>query len=135
MTIKEFMQKNNINTDGMKIYDGSGLSPLNLVSPYMMTDFLRLMYKEKDFAAFFNSLPVAGKTGSIRRSFQNTKAKGNLRAKSGYISGVRTYAGYFKDLKNEMFAFTIFVNNFDCSPYVMKNKIQDLLTFMIDNEY
>ncbi|MDP4266258.1 MAG: D-alanyl-D-alanine carboxypeptidase/D-alanyl-D-alanine-endopeptidase [Bacteroidota bacterium] len=134
-TVKEFMRKMGIVTEGLKLQDGSGLSPLNLVTPYQMTMFLKQMTKEPDFNAFYKSLPVAGLTGSIRRNFKNTSAHGNLRAKSGYITGVRSYAGYFEDNKGEKYAFTLIVNNYNCSPYAMKKKLEELMTIMTETEY
>lgn len=51
------------------------------------------MYKDSDhFQSFIQSLPEAGKEGSVRRFLINTPYKAFL--KSGSMQGVLCYAGY-----------------------------------------
>ncbi len=110
------------------MYDGSGLSRFNAVSSKQLVTILLYMKKEsKYFDTFYNSLPVAAKSGSLSNMFAGTYAENNLRAKSGYMSGVRSYAGYVKSKSNRNIAFAIIINNYVSSPYLVKSRIEQLL--------
>jgi serine-type D-Ala-D-Ala carboxypeptidase/endopeptidase (penicillin-binding protein 4) len=121
-----------INTDGMNIVDGSGLSRLDLVTPRQIVALLTYMYKSKYFIPFYNSLPIAGVDGSLGDRMQNTRAQGRVRAKPGYLEGVRSLSGYALTGDNEPVVFTIIVNNFNV-PVKLAENIQDLVCLRIAN--
>jgi D-alanyl-D-alanine carboxypeptidase/D-alanyl-D-alanine-endopeptidase (penicillin-binding protein 4) len=85
------------------------------------------MKKSKNFSVFYESLPIAGKTGTLSSMFEGTIAEGNLRAKSGSLNRVRCYAGYLTTKAGKEVAFAIMVNNFACSQSEIKNRIEKLL--------
>ena len=127
--IKNFWAQKKINTSGMEIYDGCGLSRYNVITAKQLADILIYMNKKsKYYKYFYNSLPVAGRTGTLRRTFRNKFLKNNLRAKSGTITKVKNYAGYFKSLSGKNIAFVIMINNYTGGSKNISNKIQTLLT-------
>lgn len=110
------------------MYDGSGLSRFNAVSAKQLVSVLKFMKtKSKNFDVFYNSLPIASRSGSLSSMFSGTYAENNLRAKSGYMSGVRSYAGYVSSKSKKNIAFAIIVNNYTSSAYEVKLKIEQLL--------
>jgi len=121
-----------INPESMNIVDGSGLSRLDLVTPRQIVAVLSYMYKSKYFIPFFNSLPIAGVDGSMGDRLQNTKAQGNIRAKTGFLEGVRSLSGYAFTGDNEPIAFSIICNNFDV-PVKLAENIQDLVCLRLAN--
>lgn len=111
--IKRFLSDSGINNDGMFIEDGSGLSPLNAINTKGMVNLLYYMKKRgKHFNEFFSSLPEAGKDGTLKNGFKDPVFDSNLRAKSGSMTRVRSYAGYFKTLSGKELIFCIIVNNY-----------------------
>jgi len=121
-----------INPEGMNIVDGSGLSRLNLVTPRQIVTILSYMYKSKYFIPFYNSLPIAGVDGTLGNRMQNSKAQGNIRAKTGFLEGVRSLSGYAYTGDHEPVAFSIIVNNFDV-PVKLAENIQDLVCLRLAN--
>ena len=121
-----------INTDGMMIADGSGLSRLNLVSPRHFISLLNYMFKSKFFIPFFNSLPIAGVDGTLGTRLKNTRAEGKVRAKTGYLTAVRSLCGYAFTGDNEPVAFSIIANNFNV-PVKLAENIQDLVCLRLAN--
>ena len=115
-----------INPESMNIVDGSGLSRLDLVTPRQIVAVLSYMFKSKYFIPFYNSLPIAGVDGSLGDRMQNTKAQGNVRAKTGFLEGVRSLSGYAFTGDNEPVAFSIICNNFNV-PVKLAENIQDLV--------
>ena len=85
-----------LDTTGVTIRDGSGLSADNLVPPSFVA---RLMVKvlagEGNLSALRDSMSVAGKNGSLANRFSgaNAVARGSVIAKTGWINTSRTLAG------------------------------------------
>ena len=118
--------KEELNISNILFKDGCGLSRLNLASPCSINSLLNYQIQSNTFLTFLNSLPVAGVSGTLKYIGSNTAVEGKFIGKSGSMSGVRCYSGYF--LKNEQyFPFTIMVNNFTSSDYVIRKHIEELM--------
>ncbi len=99
--------------DAQQIIDGSGLSRRNVVSPDALLAVLRRMTAEGMTSPFVAALPVAGTDGSLSGRMTGTPAQGNVRAKTGTMSNIRSLAGYVTTRDGEPLAFVIMVNNFE----------------------
>jgi D-alanyl-D-alanine carboxypeptidase, serine-type, PBP4 family len=115
--IKGFLSKTGINTEGMFIEDGSGLSPLDALNAGSVASLLFYMRsKGHFFDDFYSSLPEAGKEGTLKNIFSDPVFEGRIKAKSGSMTRVRSYAGYLTTLSDNELIFCIIVNNFS-GPY------------------
>ena len=122
--IKTFWEERGLNLDGFFMEDGSGLSPQNAVSAFHLASILRKIARDqKLFPAFYDSLPIAGQTGTLRGMFKNSVANGKLRAKSGGMTRVRSYTGYAKTKSGKLLAFCVIVNNFSGKSAALRNKL------------
>lgn len=111
--VTQFLSDAGINTDGMFLEDGSGLSPLNAINSKELVNLLcYMMRKAKYFNEFYSSLPDAGKEGSLKNYFKDPLFDSRLSAKSGSMTRVRCYAGYIRTLSGNELAFCILINNF-----------------------
>jgi len=61
-----------------------------------------------------------------------TYAENNLRAKSGYMKNIRAYAGYVTNRNEEQLAFAIIINNYNCSAFQMKKKLEKLMILIAE---
>jgi D-alanyl-D-alanine carboxypeptidase/D-alanyl-D-alanine-endopeptidase (penicillin-binding protein 4) len=96
----------------LQVVDGSGLSRYNLATPEALLSVLEHVYDDERLREpFLAALPVAGRDGTLERRLQGTAAEGNLRAKTGSMSNVRTLAGYVWTADDEPVAFAIMFNN------------------------
>ncbi|MCS7054413.1 MAG: D-alanyl-D-alanine carboxypeptidase/D-alanyl-D-alanine-endopeptidase [Ignavibacterium sp.] len=129
---KEWFSSIGLNVNHILMYDGSGLSPLNRVTPYQIVNLLERMYNSKNFLYFYNSLPIAGIDGTLSRRMKNTLAENRVRAKTGFISFARNLSGYAKSLDNEDFAFSILVNNFNVPVKLIEN-LQDKICVLLSS--
>lgn len=132
--VSNFWKNKGVDVSGFFMNDGCGLARANVITTKTETQILRLMVKDKNFNAFYNSLPLAGKSGSLGGLCEGTCAENNLRAKSGYITRARGYAGYVKNKKGELLCFSVLVNNYDCTPTEMKLKLEKLLIAIAETE-
>ncbi|MBZ0200665.1 MAG: D-alanyl-D-alanine carboxypeptidase/D-alanyl-D-alanine-endopeptidase [Ignavibacteriaceae bacterium] len=114
-SLKKFLLSNGINTNGLDLYDGSGLSRTNTITAKMMAELLSFMTTTKVFDSFYNSLAVAGipdDEGLFTSYGKGTAIAGNARIKSGFITGVRSHSGYVRDKKGRLIAFSFIANNY-----------------------
>lgn len=123
----EFWKENELDVDGLYVNDGSGLSRFNAITARQMVGILKHMYESKNYKVFLNTLPVAGKSGTLRNVCKGTVASGKLRAKSGYMTRVRSYAGYVTTKNKRNIGFALIVNNYNCTPYQMKKKMEKIM--------
>jgi D-alanyl-D-alanine carboxypeptidase/D-alanyl-D-alanine-endopeptidase (penicillin-binding protein 4) len=112
--------------------DGSGLSRQDLVSPANLVAVLENLRNSEQFHWFFNSLPVAGVDGPLRHRMKNSLAAGNCHAKTGYLTGVCTIAGYVTGKDGTPFVFAIMMNNHVCSEADCQ-KAQDTIIEILAN--
>jgi serine-type D-Ala-D-Ala carboxypeptidase/endopeptidase (penicillin-binding protein 4) len=131
--IKDFWKSKGINTEGLFMLDGSGLSPRNGITPIQLAQMLRTVALDSLwFPIFYASLPAAAQvsTGTFRRMFRNTPSVwGRLKAKSGTISRVKSYSGYMTTLDGRLLVFSAMCNNFTCSSTQMSKRLEQ---FMVD---
>ncbi|MBU1718833.1 MAG: D-alanyl-D-alanine carboxypeptidase/D-alanyl-D-alanine-endopeptidase, partial [Bacteroidetes bacterium] len=130
--VESYWKGKKIDMKGFRMYDGSGLSKHNTVTPLQFCQILDAIQSEKYYKAFYESLPVAGKSGTLASMCKGTSADGKVVAKSGYMSNVRCYAGYVTTQKGSIVTFAIMANNFDCSASAMKKKIEKIFVKMAD---
>lgn len=125
--MKEYWDERGLDTRGMFLYDGSGLSPSNRLTAKQLTTTLRITAQSSVGETFISGLPLAGRTGSIAGSFKGTPSENVLRAKSGYLANARSYAGYTRSRDGKTLAFALIVNNYEGSPASMREKMTSLM--------
>lgn len=130
--VQDFWSGKGIDTDGMYINDGSGLSRATVVTAQQFAEVLDYMASSSNYNTLWKSLPVAGQSGSLRSMCVGTSAEGNVRAKSGYMTRVRSYAGYVETQSGEQIAFAMISNNFNCSATAMKQLMETIMVSMAD---
>ncbi len=89
-------------TGGLELADGSGLSRQNRIAPITLAHVLEFAYEDADGSSrpLLTGLPVAGFTGSLGTRFDDAVSKleaGDIRAKTGFLTGVVALAGYVVD--------------------------------------
>ncbi len=109
LLIKNWLTQQHVATDELQIYDGSGLSRLDFVTPESFGRAFIYAAQSPFGNVFADSLPIAATDGTLGGRFG--KAKGKIIAKTGTITYVNSLAGYAAGKTGETFAFAIIVNN------------------------
>ena len=131
--VKNYWESRGVDVTGLHMADGSGLSRANTITTKIQSTILSKIYRDTSmYTAFNNSLPIAGKNGSMTNLCKGTFAENNMRAKTGYINRARGYCGYVKTKSGKELAFSVLFNNYDCSPKEMKLKIEKLLVALVE---
>ena len=93
-----------------RLVDGSGLARGNRASPYRVVRLLSAMTDRDEFDAFYASLPVAGRDGTLSKRMRSGPARGRCRAKTGTLSNVSALSGYCTARSGDLYAFSILMN-------------------------
>ncbi len=92
---------------GVKILDGSGLSLLDRMTPRALSAILRSAWSDTRLSGiFYNSLPVAGVSGTLRDRLKSPPAYAQVRAKTGTTRNASALSGFVKS----RFVFSILQN-------------------------
>ena len=113
-----------IPSDAFVVRDGSGLSRGDLISPEAIVSILDVMRRSPNFGVFYASLPIAGVDGTIRTRMRDTPAQGNLHAKTGTLSMVRSLSGYVRTADGRLLEFSMLCNNWT-TPQAAVDRVQD----------
>lgn len=125
--IAAFWEVRGIDPSSWSLFDGSGLSPSNRLTAHQLLQVLSVTANHPAFNVLLHSLPLAGYSGSLGPHFHGTPSEGVLRAKSGYLTNARAFAGYTPMQNGHLAAFVIIVNDYQDTPAAMRNKMFRLM--------
>lgn len=109
------LERLGVSTHGLKAVDGSGLSRDNRASPAQLTALLGAALRgvtsgNPNARLFRDSLAVMGESGTLDDRMRRTPAQGNVFAKTGFIDGTSSLAGWTQDSTGRSIVFAIMVN-------------------------
>ena len=108
-----------------KIFDGSGLSRQNRLSPKIVVDILRNIKNDLSVhPEFVTALGVMGVDGNVKHRMRKVESSSKARVKTGTLNFISALSGFFESKDGELFAFSILMNDLKCSNERAK-KIQD----------
>lgn len=109
--VTRFLQDYGIDTDGFVMVDGSGMSRVNLAAPEHILALLRVMANHPQSQFYRDSLPIAGRDGTLRNRMRGTPAENKVHAKTGHVRFVSCLSGYVTAANGEKLAFSTMANN------------------------
>jgi len=104
--LNNYCKKLGINSEDIRVVDGSGVSKNNLVTSDFMTDFLVAQYK--NHPDYINCLASAGE-GTLKNRMLYLNSK--LKAKTGTLSDISAITGYITTISGKTYAFNIMIND------------------------
>lgn len=117
-----------------RLDDGSGLSRQNMLPPALLTTLLTRMRRSPYDPTFASLLAVAGEDGTLARRLTEEPYRGNVRAKTGYLSRVGALSGYATTRSGIEVAFSILINDPHNPPgtYSMRQKLDTVCRAIVD---
>lgn len=108
---RELIRKIGLDSSRYKLADGSGLSLYNYLSAELEVKLLRYAYLNDNIIAHLKqSLPIAGVDGTLKKRMKGSFTCGNVKAKTGTLTGIISLAGYCKAANGHDLCFSI-INN------------------------
>ena len=103
-----------IDTSGIHIADGSGLSADNAVPPAYLTQlFIKVLNRQNGLGVVYDGLPVSGQSGTLGPGYSrftgaNAVARGAVHAKTGWIDNGYTLSGIVDAADGTPLTFAVF---------------------------
>jgi D-alanyl-D-alanine carboxypeptidase/D-alanyl-D-alanine-endopeptidase (penicillin-binding protein 4) len=110
-TITQWLVAKSINTAGLVIENGGGLTREGRITARQGAQILRHAWNSAFSADLMASLPLIGMDGTMARRLRDTGMDGEGRIKTGYLENVRSIAGFTRDDTNTTWAVVGMVNN------------------------
>lgn len=106
--IHKLITRIGLNPGDYKFADGSGLSLYNYVSAELLVGLLRFAYHNQNiYDQLYPALPIAGVDGTLEKRMKGAFTNGNVRAKTGTLTGISSLAGYCTAANGHHLAFAI----------------------------
>ncbi|MFC7622654.1 D-alanyl-D-alanine carboxypeptidase/D-alanyl-D-alanine-endopeptidase [Microlunatus sp. GCM10028923] len=114
--VSSYAQVVGVEVDRLRISDGSGLTRKTNLTADAITDVLIAAQREPWWPQWYDGLPIAGKPerligGTLRTRMLDTPAAGNLRGKTGTLTGVSALSGYVTTKDGRKLVFSMISNN------------------------
>lgn len=109
--IRSELKKLGLTAKDFEIDNPSGFTRENLLSAYALNEVLSALKNNfTTFPAVVESLPIAGIDGTLKKRMKGSVAEGWVRAKTGYLDGVVSLAGYAGKKNGEVYTFSFLYN-------------------------
>lgn len=100
-------------TDGLVLYDGSGLSRYNYATADLMVGVLAHVWRDERLRGpFVAALPVGGRDGTLEARMKTPELDRRVQAKTGTINNMRALSGYVETEAGEKLAFSFIANHY-----------------------
>jgi D-alanyl-D-alanine carboxypeptidase/D-alanyl-D-alanine-endopeptidase (penicillin-binding protein 4) len=100
-----------VQPDDFFFYDGSGLSPQDVITPRAATTLLAYAARQPWGGVYRASLPVGGVDGTLEGRFTQSPLKGKVFAKTGTLAEVHTLSGYLIADSGRTLAISVLCND------------------------
>ena len=108
----QFLQNLGVDTGSIALVDGCGVGRRNFVTARAVSRLLLGMHAKRDWAVYYDSLPIAGVDGTLKNRLKGTAAENNAHAKTGTLSQARALSGYVTGRTGKLYVFSLLMNNF-----------------------
>ncbi len=131
--VRVFLLEAGIDPGDFVFFDGSGLSPHDLVTPRAATTLLAYAARQPWGSAFRATLPIAGVDGSLAGRFAQSPVKGKLFAKTGTLTETNALSGYLTTRSGNTVVLSILCNDHDPAASDAAHKAADRIVEAIYN--
>ena len=109
--VRRWLSERRINTAGMVLDNGSGLSRSERLTPRQLALALQAAQQGRWAAELMMSLPIAGVDGTLRNRLKTGPAAGLARLKTGTLRDVTALAGVVLDPKGRPWTLVAMINH------------------------
>ncbi|MBV8115068.1 MAG: D-alanyl-D-alanine carboxypeptidase/D-alanyl-D-alanine-endopeptidase [Silvibacterium sp.] len=109
--VRQFLIGAGVDPGDIVLYDGSGLSAQDMVTPRAMTRLLTYANHQPWGATWRASLPIGGIDGTLSGRFSDPAHKGRVFAKTGTLAEVSALSGYLVSASGRTLVFSILCND------------------------
>ena len=109
--VRSWLNDKGIDTNGLAIENGAGLSRIERVTPALLGNMLAQAYRSPLMPEFVSSLPLVGYDGTMRRRLKTQSVAGQAHIKTGTLNDVRSIAGYVQAASGKSYVVVFLINH------------------------
>ena len=128
MAVADYIKRLKVESSGVKLEDGCGLSRNNRMTTDFICRFLAEVKRADYFEDFSKSMALAGENGTVKNMLMDLPSGTKVRVKTGSMTGVRAYAGYVVKPSGEKYSFAIIANDYECTGPQMRAKLEKIIS-------
>lgn len=125
--VDDFFRRHALESSGVNLVDGSGLSLQNRVTADFVCRFLKEVSQMPFYSDYVKTLGKVGESGTAKNMLPNLPSNITVRMKTGSMSGVKSFAGYVTTADGELLCFSVLCNDFDGTGAQMSSKLEKIL--------
>jgi len=130
--VYDFLREAGVTPSTARLFDGSGLSRYNLITPRAETMLLSHVAFKPYFSDFLDTLAISGLDGTLRHRMLHTPAFLRVFGKTGSLQNVTTLGGYVRTNSGKMLSFSILVNNHSFSSAAARKAIDQICDVIVE---
>jgi D-alanyl-D-alanine carboxypeptidase/D-alanyl-D-alanine-endopeptidase (penicillin-binding protein 4) len=131
--VRQFLTSAGVDPGDFVFFDGSGLSPADLITPRAATRLLAYAAHQPWGALYKAALPIGGIDGTLADRFGGPM-KGRVFAKTGTLGEVNALSGYLTARSGRTLVFSILVNDHDPDSDAAHSAMDRIVTAIADGE-
>lgn len=124
--VRQFLIAAGVDPGDFLFYDGSGLSPNDLITPRAATTLLVYAARQPWGTLYRSTLPEGGVDGTLSDRFEHT-LRGRVFAKTGTLAEVNTLSGYVKARSGRTLVISILCNDREPEGHAARDALDDLV--------
>jgi len=109
--VRQLMTQAGVAETSYDFSDGSGMSSYNRISPRAAVGLLTWIARQPWSMAWRDTLPIAGRDGTLQNRFKGTILEGRLFAKTGSLNASRALSGYLTTRSGRTLIFSVLAND------------------------
>ncbi|MBJ7438698.1 MAG: D-alanyl-D-alanine carboxypeptidase/D-alanyl-D-alanine-endopeptidase [Sphingopyxis sp.] len=109
--VRQLMTQAGVAETSYDFSDGSGMSSYNRISPRAAVGLLSWISRQPWSMAWRDTLPIAGRDGTLQNRFKGTILEGKLFAKTGSLNASRALSGYLTTRSGRTLIFSVLAND------------------------
>ena len=125
--LDEVLRSIGVNTAGIAMPDGSGLSRQARITPAQLTEVDAAMARTPYAGLWLDLMATAGHSGTLRNRLVGTPAAGRVRGKTGTLDDVRALSGVVLSDVQPRYRFVVIGNSLNQEGIAAVRKLQDEL--------
>lgn len=126
--VRQFLIGAGVDPDDFVFYDGSGLSPNDLITPRAATTLLVYASRQPWGELYRSALPVGGVDGTLADRFTTGPLRGRISAKTGTLAEVNTLSGYLTAASGKTLVVSVLCNDREPSGNAARDALDRIVT-------
>lgn len=121
-----------VDVTGLKLFDGAGFSENNRIAPDHLTGTLVAAYATEATEDILDWLPVGALEGTVDERYVDTAAAGQMRAKTGSLTGVSSLTGTVQTADGRLLAFATMADGMEYNPVGPRQAFDEMVVALAE---